>query len=113
FKSFDQFTSHQGIKTVFLLRWIGVPPFIVANYVLGLSSIRSRDFLIGTALGITPWMALMTYLSNSFWQAALVGGEKGLVEAVISKMGPLVLLSILVLAGIGVTYYLKRKKKLE
>ncbi len=112
-KSFDKFTAHEGIKTVAIVRWIGAPPFIIANYLLGLSGIGLKDYVIGTLIGIIPWVALMTYLANSFWQAALVGGEKGLLEAVMTKLGPMTAVSILILIGVIVTYFVKKKKKTE
>lgn len=112
-KSFDKFTADQGLKTVAIIRLIGVPPFIIANYAMGLSGIKLRDYVIGTVIGTIPWVALMTYLANSFWQAALVGGEKGLLEAVMSKLGPMMALSAVILIGVIVAYFVKRKKIVE
>ncbi len=109
--SFEQFTKKQGIKTVAIIRWIGVPPFIIANYLLGLSPVGVKDYVLGTIVGIIPWVALMTYLANSFWAAALVGGEKGLLTAVASRLGPMMGLSALVLVGVVTAYFIKKKKK--
>jgi len=101
-----------GIKSVLLIRWMGVPPFIMANYALGLSSVRLRDYFWGTFLGILPWMALLTYASNSLWHAALVGGQKGFIAALGTTMWPFMGLS----ASIGlitiITFVVRRRKNL-
>jgi uncharacterized membrane protein YdjX (TVP38/TMEM64 family) len=110
-KAFDEKTAEKGILTVAIIRWVGVPPFIVSNYALGLSGISSKDFLIGTIIGLGPWTALITYLATTFWQAALEGGEKGLMSTVVRTMWPLVALSFLAVGGILTKWWLDRKKK--
>ena len=44
---------------------------------MGLSRIKLRHFLVGTYLGILPWMGFVTYLSSNLWNAIISGGEKG------------------------------------
>lgn len=110
-KMFDHLAAVEGFRTVLVLRLVGVPPFIVANYALGLSGIRTRDFLLGTALGIIPWMALITFTAHSLWEAILVGGEKGLSVALFKTMGPLMFLSSAVLVGAVIVYFVKQRRK--
>ena len=110
FKSFDSAATKKGLRTVFLLRWVGVPPFLVANYALGLSGIRSRDFLIGTAVGILPWMAIVTMVADSLWSAVLTGGEEGLMKAMFVTLGPLMALSVMILISVGVTLLVRRRR---
>jgi uncharacterized membrane protein YdjX (TVP38/TMEM64 family) len=111
FRSFDKSAATQGVGAVFVLRWVGIPPFVIANYLLGLSRIKLRDFLLGTVAGILPWTTFVTYSAGSLWEAVLVGGEKGLRQAIVSKMGPLMVLSCIVLVSVGITAYIKSRKK--
>lgn len=109
-KALDRLTASQGVRTVFLLRLIGLPPFIVTNYGLGLSGVRNRDFLLGTAAGIVPWMTLVTYMSTSLWAAVLVGGEKGMMKALLKAMAPLTAVSALVMVGVGLAWFVRHQR---
>ncbi len=109
-KVIDQLTESKGVRTVCILRLIGVPPFAIANFGLGLSAVRNRDFLMGTAAGILPWMTLVTYLSTSLWQAVLVGGQKGLAKALLKAGAPLTAVSITVTTVVATTWFLKRRR---
>lgn len=110
-RSIDKVTATQGFKTVFLLRFVGVPPFIVANYALGLSKVKHQDFLMGTFFGILPWMGLITYASHSLWNAVLIGGEEGLMKAMFHAVGPLMLLSTTTMVLLAINYVLKKRKE--
>lgn len=110
FKFWDKFARMEGFKTVLLLRLVGVPPFIVANYALGLSGVRTVDFLTGTMIGILPWMGIVTYLSHSLWEAVLVGGEKGLAKALAKVLGPLMIVSLSILAVVVFNYMHRRRR---
>jgi len=109
-KVFDHLTAQQGFKSVLLLRLLGVPPFIVTNYVLGLSAVKLKDFILGTIAGILPWMAVVTYAARSLWEAALVGGEHGFRAALVDLVAPFSVISgiILVITLVG---FLRRPKK--
>jgi uncharacterized membrane protein YdjX (TVP38/TMEM64 family) len=109
-KSWEQFSSQQGFKTIFLLRLVGVPPFIVSNYALGLSGVSHDDFLLGTAFGILPWMSIVTYAAGSLWQAVLTGGEKGLSHALFHALAPLMVISVGMVIGVGTSMILRRRK---
>ncbi len=109
-KALDRLAASQGIRTVFLLRLIGLPPFVVANYGLGLSGVKNRDFILGTAAGIVPWMSLVTYMSTSLWAAVLVGGEKGMMKALVKAMAPLTAVSALVMISVGVAWFVRRQR---
>lgn len=107
----DRMAAVEGLRTVLILRLLGIPPFIVANYALGLSAIRPRHYLIGTLLGISPWMALITFASHALWEAVLVGGEKGFSVALFKIMGPMMLLSIGAVFTTGILYFVKKRKE--
>jgi len=108
-KSLDRITATQGFKTVLLLRVIGVPPYIFTNYALGFSAVNNWDFWTGTMLGILPWMSIVTYASHSLWKAVLTGGEKGLMKALAQAVGPLVVLSVLVVIVLLLSEKLKKQ----
>ena len=110
-KSLDRWTGKKGVKAVFLLRWVGVPPFTITNYALGLSAVRNRDFWIGTFFGILPWMALVTYMANSLWEALLTGGRDGLKVAVVQTLGPLTIISVGIVLVVFSTCYIRNRRR--
>jgi uncharacterized membrane protein YdjX (TVP38/TMEM64 family) len=109
-KMVDRFAAVKGFRTVMILRLLGVPPFIVANYALGLSGIKRRDYLLGTLVGISPWMALITFASHALWEAVLVGGERGFSMALLKIMWPMMLLSFGIILTTAILYILRKKK---
>lgn len=60
----DQRLGRGGLVSVFLMRTVPVAPFTVVNIVAGASSIRLRDYLLGTVLGMGPGVAAITLLSD-------------------------------------------------
>ena len=109
-KSLGRLVNAGGLKTVLLVRWLGVPPFLMANYAFGLSAVRLRDYFWGTAMGIFPWMILLTYASHTLWHAAEVGGQRGFVAALGVTLGPLMIMSSLILASFLISTVVRRKK---
>ena len=78
-----RFLRNRGVVTVALIRMVPVAPFSVVNVVAGAANVRLRDFMLGTALGMAPGIAVMTLLGNQFrrlWEnpdavnIALLGG---------------------------------------
>ncbi|MBS0170696.1 MAG: VTT domain-containing protein [Nitrospira sp.] len=49
-----------GVWTMFLLRMIPIAPFSIVNLVAGSTSISLREFLLGTALGMSPGILLFS-----------------------------------------------------
>jgi phospholipase D1/2 len=60
----DQRLGRGGLVSVFLMRTVPVAPFTVVNIVAGASSIRLRDYVLGTVLGMGPGVAAITLLSD-------------------------------------------------
>lgn len=50
----DALLRRRGILAVIAVRLIPVLPFTAINYTAGLTAIRTRDYLLGTTLGIIP-----------------------------------------------------------
>ena len=69
-RKLDERLANDGFRTVTLLRLVfyTMPALQLA---LGVSSVRVRPFVWGTALGVVPFTALMTFfgtgLSAFFW----------------------------------------------
>jgi uncharacterized membrane protein YdjX (TVP38/TMEM64 family) len=56
----DRAVESEGARLVFLLRLSPVVPFILLNYVLGISRVRFRDFSLGL-FGMVPAAAMYVY----------------------------------------------------
>lgn len=99
----SQRLARQGILTVVLVRLLPIAPYTVVNLVLGTSHIRLRDFLLGTALGITPGIAAISIFIDR-------------VRDTLSEPRPasfLVLagtLAVLVLTALGLRRWLSRRQ---
>ena len=110
-KTWDKIADARGFQTVLLLRLIGIPPFIITNYALGLSQVNFPDFLIATAIGILPWMGIVTFLANSLWAAVLVGGQAGLGKALWHILAPLFFVSCAIATGMLTVHGIKWRKR--
>ncbi|MEO8089894.1 MAG: VTT domain-containing protein [Gemmatimonadales bacterium] len=72
----DRALARQGLRLVFLLRLTPVVPYNLLNYSLGLTQVRFRDFLLGSA-GMVPGSILYVYYGKVIGDvAALAGGAK-------------------------------------
>ncbi len=56
--------AQRGTWAVFLIRMIPVAPFSMVNLVAGSTSISLREFLLGTALGMSPGIVLLSAILN-------------------------------------------------
>lgn len=50
----DDLLSRRGILAIIAVRLVPVLPFTAINYAAGLTSVRTRDYALGTAVGIVP-----------------------------------------------------------
>ncbi len=110
-KVWAKIADARGFQTVLLLRLVGIPPFIVTNYALGLSRVDVSDFLIATAIGILPWMGIVTFLSHSLWDAVLVGGQAGLGQALWHVLRPLFFVSCVIATVMLTVHGVKRRRR--
>jgi uncharacterized membrane protein YdjX (TVP38/TMEM64 family) len=60
FRALDAVVERRGFSAVLLLRLANIP-FTPASFGLGLTAVRFRDYLLGTALGIVPGCLAVTY----------------------------------------------------
>ncbi|MBY0310265.1 TVP38/TMEM64 family protein [Patescibacteria group bacterium] len=62
---YDERMASHGFITVLFLRLVPVFPFTVLNYSLGLTRVKARDYVFGTALGIIPGSFAYTYFGDA------------------------------------------------
>lgn len=60
--------GRQGVLSVTVLRLVPIAPFTFVNLVAGASEIRLRDFVLGTIMGMTPGIVVMTALGDRLRQ---------------------------------------------
>ncbi len=60
----DRAIEKSGFKAVVLLRLQPVLPFNILNYALGLTSIRLRDYMLASWIGMFPATVLYVYLGS-------------------------------------------------
>ena len=91
---FDAAVCHHGFRAVLLMRLIPALPFNVMNIGAGLSPIRLRDYLLATALGITPGCIIYTYFADALVEGSMAARKESAVHLAISS-GLLLLLAVI------------------
>lgn len=61
----DRWIAGNGLRAVLVLRLAPIVPFNAANVALGTTSVRLRDYVIATAIGIVPGSAAYVTLGSS------------------------------------------------
>ncbi|MGB5623960.1 MAG: VTT domain-containing protein [Gammaproteobacteria bacterium] len=67
--SVDRSLQNNGIAAAALLRVVPVAPFTVVNVLLGSSSLRFGDYMIGTLIGMGPGIAVISFLGDRLREA--------------------------------------------
>ncbi|WP_240906015.1 VTT domain-containing protein [Thiorhodococcus mannitoliphagus] len=86
-----------GVLTIVTVRVVPVAPFAVINLFAGASHLRLRDFMLGTAIGMTPAILAMSVFAE---------GLMSLISKADLRAVALVLVGVL--AVVGLTWYGKR-----
>ncbi len=77
FAAIDEAIGQNGFKIVFLLRLSPIFPFNLLNYVLGLTRVGLRDYVVGSLLGMLPGTFLYVYLGSLVTNASeLLSGRR-------------------------------------
>jgi len=92
--SFDEKIGESGFKTIFRLRLIPVVPFNGLNFGAGFSSVKYRDYLLASLLGMLPAIVIYTYFADSLLQGVTGAGKQALFQVMIAGI-LLILLSFL------------------
>lgn len=106
---FDAAVSRQGFLAVFLIRFVGFPPYVVVNYWAGLTGVRVRDYVWGSFLGMLPWTIVLTYFAQTLWDLATTAGRQGLLQALGRYGLPLLAAGLAFAVVLTVTIIVKRK----
>lgn len=73
----DDALSDHGIVTIAAIRMIPLAPFTFVNLVAGAIGVPFRDYMLGTALGLTPGMIILSLFgrqARQFWHHPSVSG---------------------------------------
>lgn len=81
----DAMLARRGLLAVIGVRLVPLLPFTALNYACGLTGVRARDYLLGTALGILPG-------ATAFVTVGAYGADPGSVPFLVA-LGGLVLLA--------------------
>ena len=93
----DAMLSRRGVRAVVGVRLVPVLPFTPINYAAGLSAVRTRDYVLGTAVGIPPGTA-------SFVALGAYGSEPGSLPFVVALVS-----LVLVATGLGGAHLVRRR----
>ncbi|QNG36787.1 TVP38/TMEM64 family protein [Geodermatophilaceae bacterium NBWT11] len=77
----DAVLTHRGVLSTLLGRLTPVAPFTLVSYAGGLSGIRFRDHLLGTAIGLVPGTVLHVGVGATVGAAGELGGWTLLASA--------------------------------
>lgn len=88
----DRRLARRGLVTVAVLRNVPFAPFTIVNLLMGASSVRMRDYLLGTAIGMLPGIAAITVLGD---RLALLWQQPDLVNLAMAAMAVVLWLAIL------------------
>lgn len=76
FRAIDRSIGQGGVKIVALLRLSPVLPFNLLNYALGLTKVKSRDYVLASFVGMLPGTLLYVYLGSLVTSASQLAGGK-------------------------------------
>lgn len=99
----DRAVESEGLRLIFLLRLSPIVPFVLLNYVLGISRVRFRDYIMGTA-GMLPAVAVYVYAGK------VAGDLATLAAGAATPRGPMyyVLLTVGLAATVAATFLITR-----
>jgi len=91
FRAIDEAVGSGGFRLVLLLRLSPLFPFNLLNYMLGLTRVSPRDFILGSFIGMAPGTFMYLYLGSLVTSASqLLSGERpsaGPVGIALSAVG--------------------------
>lgn len=61
--------GRQGLLMVVTIRLFPIAPYTIVNFIAGAADIRFRDYVLGTVLGLAPWLALICILAKQLVEA--------------------------------------------
>ena len=61
--------ARRGLLAMIVIRQIPIAPYSVVNLAVGASHIGFRDYILGTGIGILPWVLALTLMTEQFYRA--------------------------------------------
>lgn len=81
----DKAVAKEGTKLMLLCRLSGFPPFILANYVFGLTGVTTLSYFLTTFFGIIPGAFAYTYAGHA--GAAVATGSGNRAALILTAVG--------------------------
>lgn len=78
--------AEEGWKVVFLLRLSPLMPFSVMNYILGLSTVSLRGYVLASIFGMLPGILLYTYIGSLVSDLSQLGSTSVMPESGVSQI---------------------------
>eukprot|EP00903_Cladosiphon_okamuranus_P008274 g7963.t1 len=101
-KAVDRAIETQGLKLVILLRLSPVVPFSAFNYVMGVTAVKFRDYVLG-CVGMIPGTVAFVFIGTT--ASGLLGDsedeEKAMEEAMKDEGNSTVQLIVLIVGGVA------------
>ena len=98
FRSLDRAIGRQGFKMVFLSRLSPVFPFNLLNYLLGLTAIPTRAYILANLFGMLPGMFLYVYIGAAARDAiAGTDSSTGMYQQVLKYVGLLATIAVVII----------------
>jgi pyruvate/2-oxoglutarate dehydrogenase complex dihydrolipoamide dehydrogenase (E3) component/uncharacterized membrane protein YdjX (TVP38/TMEM64 family) len=98
FRSLDQAIGKQGFKMVLLTRLSPVFPFVLLNYFLGLTAVRTGSYVLANLIGMLPATFLFVYIGAAA-RDALAGemdAAAGFYQRILKYVGLLATIAVVV-----------------
>ena len=98
FRSLDHAIGQQGFKMVLLTRLSPVFPFVLLNYFLGLTAVRTPSYVLANLFGMLPATFLFVYIGAAA-RDALAGqaGASDFYQQILKYIGLLATIAVVVL----------------
>ncbi|HLN81351.1 MAG TPA: TVP38/TMEM64 family protein [Thermoanaerobaculia bacterium] len=90
YEAVDRAIKRHGWKVILLLRASPLLPYTVSNYIYGLTAVDFLHYLLATAVGLVPMVAVYVSIGAAGREAALAaaqGGHHNVVELVVLGVG--------------------------
>lgn len=86
------YLSKRGVRTMIVFNLLPIAPFIVTNMLAGAFHLRFRDYMLGSTLGIIPWLVSIIFLGSQLGALFNAGDHQEMVLALAGVAVALVLL---------------------
>lgn len=80
----DRRIGDHGFRTILILRVAFVVPFNAMNYASGLTSVRLRDYVLGSLVGMLPATFIYTYFADALLAGSLEARQDALLNLLIA-----------------------------